>query len=221
VTLALAWGMRCALLVVAGTRGPELRRWLERARTHSVERNIGYWSNVCSMWSAWLQTLDGDVEGGTVLLERHLDAYRSSGGRIGIASFHCLLAAVHLTGGEARAALDVLRAGQQHIDAAGERYFEPEVQWLLARALIAGDAPDPAAAVAAYERAASAAEAQGARLWELRAAIGLGLLERDAGAASRALSRLELLCEWFGPDSGVAEVKKARALLDGEPSAPR
>ncbi len=220
VTLALAWGMRCALLVVAGTRGPELRRWLERARMHSVERNIGYWSNVCSMWSAWLQTLDGDLEGGTALLQRHLEAYRSSGGRIGIASFHCLLAAVHLAGGEARPALDVLHAGQQHIDAAGERYFEPEVQWLLARALIAGDAPDPAAAGAAYERAARAAEAQGARLWELRAAIGLFLLERDAGATSPARSRLELLCRWFGPDSEVAEIQKARALLDGGPSAP-
>ena len=218
VTLALAWGMRCALLVVAGMRD-ELRGWLARARIHSVERNIGYWSNVCSMWSAWLQTVDGDVEGGTALLERHLDAYRASGGRIGIASFNCLLAAVHLAAGRPRPALEVLSAGQEHIEAAGERYFEPEIQWLMARALMAPGAPDPAAAGAAYERAAQSAAGQGARLWELRAATGLALLQRKAGAASTSMSRIESLCEWFGADSALPEVRRARALLDGERAA--
>ena len=217
VTLALAWGMRCALLVVAGMRD-ELRGWVERARTQSVERNIGYWSNVCSMWSAWLQTVDGQSEEGTALLERHLDAYRASGGRIGIASFNCLLAAVYLGAGTRRPALELLRAGQEHIDATGERWFEPEVQWLTARALMTGEAPDRAAAGAAFERAVRAAGDQGARLWELRAAIGLAVLEREYDAAPMARARLHSLCRWFGADSQLPEVRKARALLSGEPA---
>jgi class 3 adenylate cyclase len=213
VTLALAWGMRCALLVLSGTRA-ELDWWLEKTRAHSLERNVGYWSNVCSMWFAWLQTVVGDAAAGLLLLERQIDAYRDSGGRIGIASFYCLLAGAHVAAGGQGAALDVLGVAQEHIDRAGELYFEPEVQWLRGRVLMAGDTPDPASATAAYERAAIAAAAQDARLWELRAVTGVALLERAGGSASTATPRLEALCRWFGADSELQDVVKARALLE-------
>jgi hypothetical protein len=116
--------------------------------------------------------------------------------------------------------LDLLRAGQEHIDAAGERYLEPEVQWLMGRALMTGDAPDPAGAGAAFERAAQTACDQGARLWELRAAIGLALLERETGATPDTLPRVQRLCSWFGEDSELLEVRRARALVRGAPGTP-
>jgi predicted ATPase len=219
VTLALAWGMRCALLVVSGMRA-DLREWLERARTHSVEHNVGYWSNVCSMWSAWLQTLAGDVQEGRALLERHLEEYRSSEGRIGIASFRCLLASVHLAAGETAKAIELLNAAQAHIEDADERYLEPEVQCVLARAAIVQEGPLVTGAAAAYERAAASAHSQNARVWELRALTGLVLLERKIGKESTARPRLEELCRWFGSDSPVPDVHKAQQLLNGDVAGP-
>jgi class 3 adenylate cyclase/tetratricopeptide (TPR) repeat protein len=219
VTLGLAWGMRCALLIVSGMRA-DLPEWLERARTHSVEHNIGYWSNVCSIWSAWLQTLAGDVQGGRALLERHLEEYRSSEGRIGIASFRCLLASVHLATGGTAKGRELLNAAQGHIDQADERYFEPEVQCVLARAAALEEGPEAPEAAAAYERAARSARAQNARLWELRALTGLALLERKTRRDSAARAPLEALCRWFGSDSQVPDVRRAQKLLAGGPTAP-
>ncbi len=213
VTLAQAWGMRCGLLLVQGKQ-VEFSEWLEKARAHSVERNIGYWSTVCSLWSAWMQGRTGELPTATTLLRKHLDAYVDSGGRVGIPHFQALLAELNLAAGERQRALDSLRAGQEHIDAAGERYYEPELQWLTARALMAGDAPDPVAATAAYERAIAAANRQSAKLLELRAATGLLLHQRRIGDAAGATARVESLCGWFDAESEIPDVLRARALLE-------
>ncbi|HWX96963.1 MAG TPA: adenylate/guanylate cyclase domain-containing protein [Solirubrobacteraceae bacterium] len=217
VTLAQAWGMRCGLLIVQG-RWAEFAQWLEKARTHSVERNIGYWSTVCSLWSAWIQGRSGEPETGRALLQKHLDAYLSSGGRVGLPHFQALLAELHLAAGERRRALEALRAGQEHIDAAGERFYEPELQWLMARVLMTGDAPDADAATATYQRAVDAANGQHARLLELRAATGLLLHQRRIGDAPTAAARVASLSSWFGPDSNVADVLRARTLLAEQPT---
>jgi class 3 adenylate cyclase/tetratricopeptide (TPR) repeat protein len=215
VTLAQAWGMRCGLLIVQGERA-DFGRWLEKARTHSVERNIGYWSTVCSLWSAWMQGLTGDLQTGTELLQKHLDAYLGSGGRVGLPHFQALHAELHLAAGDGHRALDALHAGQAHIDATGERYYEPDIQWLSARAFMTGEAPDPSAATAAYERAMDAANKQNAKLLELRAATGLLLHQRKIGAAPTAAALVESLCRWFAPGSEVRDVVRARALVGDE-----
>ncbi len=214
VTLAQAWGMRCGLLLVRGRRN-EFGEWLEKARSHSVERNIGYWSTVCSMWSAWARGLAGEPEMAT-MLQKYLDAYLEAGGRVGLPHFLALLAQVQGAAGERERALEALAMAQGHIDTAGERYYEPELQWLLARVLMAGQAPDPSAAVAAYERAMDSAHQQGANLLELRAATGLVLLQRSLGETPTALAQVESLCGWFGTQSDLADVVRARALLNGD-----
>jgi predicted ATPase len=212
VTLAQAWGMHCAVLLLRG-RWAEFDEWVEKARTHSVERNIGYWSTVCSLWSAWRQGHGGELQTGIVLLRKHLDAYLDSGGRVGLPHFQALLAELHLAAGDRRRALDALHVGQEHIDAVGERFYEPELQWLMARVLMAGDSPDPAAATATYERAIEAANAQQAKLLELRAATGLLLHQRRIGDVPTATARVESLCHWFAPDSEVPDVLRAKTLL--------
>jgi class 3 adenylate cyclase/tetratricopeptide (TPR) repeat protein len=212
VTLAQAWGMHCAVLLLRG-RWAEFDQWVEKARTHSVERNIGYWSTVCSLWSAWRQGHGGELQTGTALLRKHLDAYLDSGGRVGLPHFQALLAELHLAAGDRRRALDALRVGQEHIDSVGERFYEPELQWLMARVLMSGDSPDPAAATATYERALQAATAQQAKLLELRAATGLLLHQRRIGDAPTATARVESLCHWFAPDSEVPDVLRAKTLL--------
>ena len=212
VVLAQAWGMRCGLLLVQG-KWPEFGRWLEKARTHCVERNIGYWSTVCSLWSAWMQGHAGELNAGIVVLRKHLDAYLGSAGRVGLPHFQALLADLYLLADDRQRALEALRVGQEHIEAAGERYYEPELQWLMGRALIAKPAPDPVGAAAAYERAAQAANRQDAKLLQLRALTALAKLQRRVEADCPALAQVESLCRWFSPDSEVPDVVAARALI--------
>ena len=220
VTLALSWGMRCVLLLVTGQR-EEFARWLQRTDAHCTERNIGYWSTVCKIWTAWTRGLQGDAESQVPVLERLISGYAESGGRVATPHFRALLAEVQLAAGERDRALISVAAGQRHIDASGERLYEPELQWLTGRALIAGPEPDTAAATAACARAVSSAREQEARLLELRAATGLALHQRHIGARVTVLESMAGLCEWFGRDSTVPDVIRARAVLSdqGDPRA--
>jgi tetratricopeptide (TPR) repeat protein len=217
VTLAQAWGMRGGLLLSEGKLA-EFGHWLEKTLAHCSERNIGYWRTVCSMWSAWLLGHSRRLDTAAALLREHLDAYVDWGGRLGLPHFHILHADLHLAAGDAGLALDALRAGEEHIEQTGERLHEPELQWFLGRALMAGDPPDPAAAEAAFSRAVDAAHGQNAKLLELRAATGLALYQRQVAATCSALVRVEELCRWFGADCDLPDVSRARGLLDGETS---
>jgi class 3 adenylate cyclase/tetratricopeptide (TPR) repeat protein len=214
VTLAQTWGMRGGLLLTRGELA-QLGPWLEKARAHCAERNIGYWRTVCSLWSAWLLGRVGDLEQGIARLQQELVAYIASGSRLAVPHFYILLADLRLAAGDRRRALGALEAGEQHIEATGERFSESELHMFRGRALMAGDAPDPAGATASYERAADVAQGQNAKLLELRAATYLAFHQGQVGDERTALARVESLCKWFGPDSHVPDVVRARALIGG------
>ena len=216
VTLSLAYGMRCGVLLVQG-KGQEFLQWLEKLRAQSVERDTGYgyWRTVCLIWTAWAAGLSGDAERQAVVLRQHLDRYLEDGARVGIPHFLALLAEVQLAAGDQPQALDSLAAAQRHIDLAGERYYEPELQWLTGRVLEAGTDGPQVAAAEAYERSIKAAAAQNAKLIELRAATGLAIHQSRNGQDPSTLALVQSLCEWFGEQSTLADVKRARKLLSG------
>jgi tetratricopeptide (TPR) repeat protein len=215
MTLAQAWGMRSALLMLGG-RHRESAEWLERTRIHSEERNIVYWRNVCASWAAWMRGRSGNPTLGVARLRDQVAAYLQTGARLGLPQLQILIADLELAAGNRAAALDALDAGWTHIETTGERYSEPELNWMRGRVLMAGDAPDPAAATAAYEQALSAAAAQEAKLLELRAACYLAMHQQALGESSTALARLESLSDWFPPDLDVRDLVRARALLASE-----
>jgi predicted ATPase len=183
-----------------------------------VDGNIGYWSTVCSIWSAWVAGLTADAQAAIAVLQQRIDSYLQAGGRVGLPHFQALLAEVQLAAGNHERALEALAAAQRHIDATGERYYEPELQWLNARVLAAGDAPDAAAATAAYVRAIDSAHRQSAKLLELRAATGLAIHQRRSGEGPTTLALVASLCEWFAGEPEVSDVRRARALLETEAS---
>jgi tetratricopeptide (TPR) repeat protein len=217
VTLALSWGMRCALLLVAG-KAREFMESLESTRRFCVERNIGYWSDVCSMWWAWAAALNGDP-GAHLLLGKQFANYLDSGGRVGIPHFAGLLAEGELAAGEKARALDAVRSAQEHIDATAERFYEPELQRLTAHVLMASPDPDAAAAGVALERAVSSAREQDANLLELRCAIALARHQRRVGEPGTAVATVASLVDWFGEGSTVPDVARGRALLEAREGA--
>jgi tetratricopeptide (TPR) repeat protein len=215
VTLAQAWAMRGALALAAGDRA-QLGYWVEKARLHSVERKIGYWSTVGSLLSTWIEGRTRDPAAAITRFREHLGAYTSSGGRLLLPNFQILLADLHTVTGEQARALEALKVGKEHMRATGERFLESELHWFLGRTLMSGERPDPDMASAAYQRAMDAASEMNSKLLELRAATTLAVHQREIGEQCTALARVESLCRWFGPDSELREVGHARLLLDGE-----
>ena len=218
VTLAQAWGMR-GILHLSRTEVAEVAYWIERTRAHSVDHDLGYWRAVSSLLSGWFRGRAGELESGTAQLEESLDAYLASGSRLGLPHFRVLLADMRVAGGDQPGALDSLRAGEEYIEETGERFSESELFRFKGRVLMAGDAPDPHGATAAYERAVAAAREQNARMLELRAATRLTAHQRATGEPPTALDRLTALCEWFGPASDLPDVARARTLIASEPMA--
>ena len=126
-----------------------------------------------------------------------------------------MLADLELARGDGGAALAELDASAAYIEASGERFSESEMYRSRARALMAGESPDPGGATAALERGVAVALSQNARMPELRALAQLvGLRrrvgERDAGE----VERLAALCEWFGSSCELPDIVRARSLLE-------
>jgi class 3 adenylate cyclase/tetratricopeptide (TPR) repeat protein len=216
VTLAQAWGMRTFLHLSRG-EAAEFGRWVEKTRVHSVDYDIGYWRTVSALLASWLEGRSGQLESGIRHLEQRLEAYLSSGSRLGAPHFHVLLADLRLAAGDRRRALDLLRASEDYMETTGERFSESELFRIMGRALMSGESPDPAGATAAYERAVRAARDQNAKLLELRAATRLAEHQRKVGEACTALDDIVALCDWFGAASELPDLARARGLVAPEP----
>jgi predicted ATPase len=215
VTRAQAWGMRSILHLARG-EPVELRHWTEKTRAHSADLNIGYWRTVSLLHAAWQQGRGGQLRTSIAVLEEQLDAYLASGSRLSLPHFYILLADLRLAAGDQPRALEALRAGRAHIIDTGERFSESELFRFMGRALMAGDPPDPEAATAAYEQAIAAAAEQNANLLELRAVTGLAVHQGRTGEEATALERVSELCNWFGPDSQLPDIVRARRLFSVE-----
>ena len=64
-----------------------------------------------------------------------------------------------------------------------------------------------------YRKALSIAEEQGAKLWELRAAVSLARLRRDHGRHAEARDLLAPVYGWFTEGFCTPDLKEAKALL--------
>jgi predicted ATPase len=62
--------------------------------------------------------------------------------------------------------------------------------------------------------ALSIAEDQGAKLWELRAAMSLARLRHDQGRRAEARDLLAPVYGWFTEGFGTPDLKEAKTLLD-------
>ncbi|MEA2380493.1 MAG: hypothetical protein QOH72_464 [Solirubrobacteraceae bacterium] len=214
VTRAQAWGMRSILHLSRG-EAADLGRWVERTRAHCVDHDLGYWRTVSALLAGWLQGRAGALAAGTAQLEESLDAYVAAGNRLSLPHFHILLADLRLAAGDRNGALDLLAAGEEHIEETGERFSESELFRFRARALMTGDDPDAQRATAAYERAVAVAREQNARLLELRAATRLAAHRLALGEMpTDVLARIADLCDWFAPSPDLPDVVRARALVE-------
>jgi tetratricopeptide (TPR) repeat protein len=115
--------------------------------------------------------------------------------------------------------LDETREGLAQIDqairvteGAGMRYAEAEMHSIRGELLFA--AGDPGAAEESFHRAIGVAQRQSAKLYELRAALGLARLWRERGKDDAAQSLLWSAYGWFTEGFDTLDLVAAKALLD-------
>jgi len=158
----------------------------------------------------------------------HGQKWRCDGGRIAPAQrFHRLprhrgtevgslsyrpLGGAYETAGQIDEALAQLDDALRIVETTGERWFEAEIYRQKGRLLLRQGHTDDAEEL--YRTALGIAREQEAKLWELRAAMGLAQLRRDQGRPAKARDLLAPVCGWFTEGFDTPDLKDAKALLD-------
>ena len=124
-----------------------------------------------------------------------------------------LLAGACEIAGQAEEALTLLDEALEIVERTGERWFAAELNRRKGELLLHQGHAE--AAEEFYRKALSIAEEQEAKLWELRAAVGLARLRRDQGRRrAEARDLLAPVYGWFTEGFATPDLKEAKTLLD-------
>ena len=201
-------------LVAAGCVFHCLARDAAATRLHAEELEAlsiraSAFRNVARIYRGWVLS-EADPEEGIARIEEALADYRATGAGTVVVQALALLAEAQRRAGRPERGLDLLEEALAAVERGGERILEAELHRIrgeLLQALPGGEA-EPS-----LRRAIEVARAQGARMWELRAATALARLWRDRGRRGEARDLLAPILGWFTEGFGRSDLSAARALL--------
>ena len=109
--------------------------------------------------------------------------------------------------------LETVAEALSHMHRTDARFLESELHRLQGELLLLDGKPETEAE-AAYRRAVDIAQRQEAKLFELRAAVGLARLLRNQSRGKEALEMLAPIYAWFTEGLDTRDLKEATPLLD-------
>lgn len=183
----------------------------------STDGGFLLWASQARIYRGWAQAMNSDskandAEAGIAEMKAGLEGYRLTGSDLMTTQFCLMMAETQLRAGRPGEALAAVSRGLRYIETHQERAFEPELYRLRGEILIAQGGG--AAGEASLRRAIEHAQAQQAKMLELRAAIALAKLRRDQGQQAAAIALLQPLDEWFQEGRNTSELMETRKLLD-------
>jgi predicted ATPase len=114
--------------------------------------------------------------------------------------FFALLAGACEIAGQVEEAVTLFNHALQIVEKTGQGWLAAELNRLKGKLLL--------------RQGHSEAAEQGAKLWELRAAVSLARLGRDQGRRAEARDLLAPVCGWFTEGLGTPDLRYAKVLLD-------
>ena len=122
------------------------------------------------------------------------------------------MADAYLSVGQHEQGLKLIAEAEEETQATAERFHEAATLCVRGKLLLA--VQDTPAADESFQRALAIVRHQSARLWELRAGLGLARLWRDQGKHSEARALLGPIYGWFTEGFDAPVLQDAKALLD-------
>jgi len=177
----------------------------------TTEQGFPQWRAHGAIYRGWVKVKNGDVTEGISLL-RSGSAGSLAAAAVWAPHHITLLAKASEIAGQIDDGLSLLDDGLQIVERTGERLLEAELNRHKGQLLLRQGHTD--AAEEFYRKALSVAEEQGAKLWELRAAMSLARLCRDRGRRTDARHLLVPVYGWFTEGIDTPDLKDAKALLD-------
>jgi class 3 adenylate cyclase/predicted ATPase len=188
-------------------------QWADQLVTLATEQSFPLWRAFGTIYRGWVKAKKGDVAEGISLLRSGSAAYHATGAELWMPHFVGLLARACEIAGQIEEALTLLDDALQIVDRTGELWFAAELNRNKGQLLLRQGHSE--AAEELYRKALSIAEEQGAKLWELRAAVSLARLRRDQGRHAEARDLLAPVYGWFTEGFDTPDLKEAKALLNG------
>jgi predicted ATPase len=162
----------------------------------------------------WALARLGDVSEGLTRLEEGLDTL----GRMGVRSYltrsFCLMGESLLAARRYAEGLNQVARGIDIAMEIGEHWYVPRLHQVRAELLLHAHGLGDRAVEASLHQALAIAQQQGAKGWELRAAVSLARLRRDQGRRTEACNLLAPIYGWFTEGFDTQDLKEAKALLD-------
>jgi predicted ATPase len=175
------------------------------------EERFPIWAAGAKVLRGWGQVAAGEPGVGGRTIEEGISDWQATGARLMLPYFEALLAEAKVQEGRSGEAAALLRGALKRATATGERWFAAELHRRLGELLRAqGDLPR---ARAELEAAVEVARAQGAVLWQLRAAVSLSECLAEGGDGAEAARLLEPLLSRSGGCRALPEFARANLLL--------
>jgi len=209
-------------LIIAGVIH-QLRREVPAAQARadavialSTEHGFPYWRALATVIHGWALAVQGRGEEGIAQMQQGLADWRATGAEFIRPYYLALLAEGYARLGQTAEGLGALTEALALVQRTGERMYEAELHRLTGECLLAQEGTRQKAeeAEACLQQALAVARAQGAKSWELRAAVSLGRVWQRQGKRAEARELLAPIYGWFTEGFDTSDLQEARALLD-------
>jgi class 3 adenylate cyclase/predicted ATPase len=201
----------CRLLSLVGDDAT-LERQADEVNAVTLEQGLPFWRAIGTIYQGWAKAKTGNVTEGVSLLRSGSSAYRATGAEVWMPHHLALLAGAYEIAGQVEEAVTLSDEALQIVERTGERWFAAELYRHKGTLLLRQGHSE--AVEKLYHKALSAAQEQGAKLWELRAATSLARLRHNQGRHAEARDLLAPVYGWFTEGFDTPDLKDAKALLD-------
>jgi predicted ATPase len=177
------------------------------------EHGIKSFADMVQVHVDWTHGRLVDPEAGAAAIRLALAAHVANSNKGAALSHHVLLAELEANSRNPDNALTLIGKGLAIAEEIGGHLFDPCLHRLRGDILLKRDPANPAPAEEAFQTAIALAKRQGARSFELRAALALAKLYQSTGRPVEAHAVLAPALEGFSPTPEMQEIAEAQALL--------
>ena len=186
--------------------------WADQLVVVASEQGLPFWGAIGMSYRGWVKVKNGDVLEGISLLRNGTAAFRGTGAELFALYPISLLASACQIAGQIEESSTLFDEALLIVERMGERWFAAELNRQKGQLLL--QLGNSAAAEELFRKALSIATEQGAKLWELRAAVSLARFRCEQGRHGEARSLLAPVYCWFTEGFDTQDLKDAKALLD-------
>jgi predicted ATPase len=193
---------------------PGADKLIQELAANAADLEASYWTAAASLLRGCREALVGDPGVGVELIGRGLAPSRTRGAKLlRLPWYFWCLAKAYTRLNQLGAARQCLEEAFAAVATTEEAWPEAELHRLAGELALTTHDPDRFAAARHFERALAVARRQQAKLYELRAAVSLARLRRDAGDPQRAINLLQPVFRWFTQGLTTPDLELAAKLI--------